>query len=102
KVQNIAVGLKFKLFGRKEVTTMRATTTVVVLDSDGDGINDDVDKCPTVFGLAKYDGCPIPDSDGDGIDDEKDKCPTVAGLAKYDGCPAPDRDNDGINDDEDK
>jgi len=102
KVQNIALGIKLRLFGKKVVTTMRATSTAVVLDSDGDGINDDVDKCPTVFGYAKYDGCPIPDSDGDGIDDEKDKCPTVAGLAKYDGCPIPDSDGDGIDDEKDK
>ena len=71
-------------------------------DSDGDGITDDVDKCPTVPGVAKYEGCPIPDSDKDGINDEEDKCPTVAGLARYQGCPVPDSDNDGINDEEDK
>lgn len=72
------------------------------VDTDGDGIIDSKDKCPTVPGVAKYDGCPIPDTDGDGINDENDKCPTVKGLAKYDGCPVPDRDHDGINDEEDK
>jgi OmpA-OmpF porin, OOP family len=71
-------------------------------DTDGDGVNDEMDKCPTVAGLAKYEGCPIPDTDGDGINDEQDKCPTVAGLAKYEGCPIPDTDGDGINDEEDK
>ncbi len=73
-----------------------------VPDTDGDGINDDNDKCPTVKGLAKYDGCPIPDTDKDGINDEEDKCPTVAGVARYQGCPVPDTDKDGINDEEDK
>lgn len=73
-----------------------------VPDTDGDGINDDNDKCPTVKGLAKYDGCPIPDTDKDGINDEEDKCPTVPGLARYQGCPIPDTDADGINDEEDK
>jgi outer membrane protein OmpA-like peptidoglycan-associated protein len=73
-----------------------------VPDTDGDGINDDNDKCPTVKGLAKYEGCPIPDTDKDGINDEEDKCPTVAGLARYQGCPIPDTDGDGINDEEDK
>ncbi|HTI88938.1 MAG TPA: OmpA family protein [Puia sp.] len=29
------------------------------------------------------------DSDGDGIPDSVDKCPTIAGLASYQGCPAP-------------
>ncbi len=71
-------------------------------DTDGDGINDENDKCPTVKGVAKYDGCPIPDTDGDGINDEEDKCPTVAGVARYNGCPIPDTDGDGINDEEDK
>lgn len=71
-------------------------------DSDGDGILDSKDKCPSVPGVAKYDGCPVPDTDGDGINDENDKCPTVKGLAKYNGCPVPDTDKDGINDEEDK
>lgn len=71
-------------------------------DTDGDGIVDSKDKCPTVKGLAKYNGCPIPDSDKDGINDEEDKCPNVAGTAKYKGCPIPDSDNDGVNDEEDK
>ncbi|WP_298297446.1 OmpA family protein [Hydrotalea sp.] len=73
-----------------------------VPDTDGDGVNDDNDKCPTVPGLAKYNGCPVPDSDGDGINDDEDKCPTVAGVARYQGCPVPDTDGDGINDEEDK
>ena len=71
-------------------------------DTDGDGILDPNDKCPTVPGVAKYDGCPVPDTDKDGINDDDDKCPTVPGLAKYQGCPVPDSDNDGINDEEDK
>ncbi len=71
-------------------------------DTDGDGIIDPEDKCPTVPGLAKYQGCPIPDTDKDGINDEEDKCPTIPGLARYQGCPIPDTDKDGINDEEDK
>jgi len=71
-------------------------------DTDKDGINDEVDKCPTVPGLARYQGCPIPDTDKDGINDEDDKCPTVAGLARYQGCPIPDTDGDGVNDEEDR
>ena len=73
-----------------------------VPDTDGDGINDDNDKCPTVKGLAKYQGCPIPDTDGDGVNDEEDKCPTVAGLARFQGCPATDTDGDGVIDEDDK
>ncbi|HSZ32720.1 MAG TPA: DUF5723 family protein, partial [Puia sp.] len=70
-------------------------------DTDKDGVYDDVDKCPTVFGYARYQGCPIPDTDGDGINDEEDSCKTVPGLARYHGCPIPDRDKDGVNDEED-
>lgn len=75
---------------------------VVEKDTDGDGILDKDDKCPTEAGLAKYQGCPVPDTDKDGINDENDKCITEAGLAKYQGCPIPDTDKDGINDEEDK
>ena len=71
-------------------------------DRDGDGIADIDDKCPDVAGLAKYNGCPIPDTDGDGINDEEDKCPNVPGVARYQGCPIPDTDGDGVNDEEDK
>ncbi len=91
--RNFQAGVKVRLFGKH---------TKIPLDADGDGITDDKDKCPTVPGVAKYDGCPIPDTDGDGINDEEDKCPTVKGLAKYQGCPIPDTDKDGINDEEDK
>jgi OOP family OmpA-OmpF porin len=72
------------------------------VDTDNDGVIDANDKCPTIAGLAKYAGCPIPDTDKDGVNDEQDKCPTVAGLAKYAGCPIPDTDKDGINDEQDK
>lgn len=100
--QNIYAGLKIKLFdfGKRKVAPPPPPPPPK--DTDGDGIVDSLDKCPTVPGLAKYDGCPIPDTDKDGINDEEDKCPTVPGLAKYNGCPIPDTDKDGINDEEDK
>jgi outer membrane protein OmpA-like peptidoglycan-associated protein len=104
KNRNFQVGLKIRLFGKKVTETYEATTVTAPapLDTDGDGITDDLDKCPTQAGTAKYNGCPVPDSDGDGINDEMDKCPNQAGVAKYDGCPIPDSDGDGINDEEDK
>jgi len=71
-------------------------------DKDGDGIADGDDACPDVAGVAKYKGCPVPDTDKDGINDEQDKCPTVPGVARYQGCPIPDTDADGVNDEEDK
>ena len=67
-------------------------------DTDGDGIPDHLDECPNTPGLAEFNGCP--DTDGDGIPDHLDECPTVAGLAKFNGCP--DTDGDGIPDHLDK
>ena len=67
-------------------------------DNDGDGILDDVDRCPTVFGHDTAQGCP--DRDRDGIVDSEDKCPDAAGPIEHSGCP--DRDGDGIIDIEDK
>lgn len=102
---NYTIGIVSPLKDKKELVAPPPPPMpepVVEKDTDGDGIVDSKDKCPTVPGVAKYDGCPVPDTDGDGINDENDKCPTVKGLPKYDGCPVPDRDKDGINDDEDK
>ncbi len=87
---------------KQKVKEPVAEATPPPKDADGDGITDDVDKCPDVKGVAKYNGCPVPDTDGDVINDEEDKCPNVKGIAKYNGCPVPDTDGDGINDEEDK
>jgi len=46
-----------------------------------------MDKCLTVPGLARYQGCPIPDTDGDGVNDEEDKCINDKGPASNFGCP---------------
>jgi OmpA-OmpF porin, OOP family len=77
-------------------------TQVKRVDTDGDGVYDDEDKCVSEKGLVKYMGCPVPDTDGDGINDEEDKCKTEAGIEKYQGCPIPDTDGDGVNDEQDK
>jgi outer membrane protein OmpA-like peptidoglycan-associated protein len=104
--RGVQAGLKLNLFGskltKKSEPIKPVAAPVAAVDTDKDGINDDQDKCPTIAGLAKYNGCPVPDTDKDGINDEQDKCPTVAGIAKYSGCPIPDTDNDGINDEQDK
>lgn len=81
-----------------------------VKDSDGDGIYDDVDKCPDkpedFDGFQDEDGCPDLDNDGDGIPDIRDKCPNKAedfdGFQDDDGCPDLDNDGDGIPDIKDK
>ncbi|WP_276501574.1 OmpA family protein [Terrimonas pollutisoli] len=88
--------------GKKKEPELKPLPPAPPADTDKDGINDSLDKCPTVPGLEKYEGCPVPDGDKDGINDEEDKCPAAAGLARYQGCPIPDTDKDGINDEEDK
>ncbi len=70
------------------------------VDSDGDGITDDKDKCPNQAANTA-DGCPIKDRDGDGIPDDKDKCPDKPAKTA-DGCPLPDKDGDGVLDKDDK
>ena len=82
-------------------------------DRDGDGIKDDVDRCPDdpedFDDFEDEDGCPDPDNDRDGILDVDDKCPnepeTKNGFEDEDGCPDSvvlDRDGDGIPDNLDK
>lgn len=74
------------------------------LDSDNDGVGDDLDRCPGTPANVRVDvtGCPL-DSDRDGVADHLDKCPgTLAGI-KVDaaGCPL-DSDGDGVADHLDK
>ena len=82
-------------------------------DRDGDGLKDDVDRCPDEpedrDRFEDEDGCPEPDNDRDGIVDELDKCPDVPedrdDFQDEDGCPEGnpnDRDSDGIVDTLDK
>src|SRR5207237_493354 len=64
-------------------------------DRDGDGIKDDVDKCPDEpedrDDFEDEDGCPDPDNDNDRIPDKDDQCPnepeTYNGIDDEDGCP---------------
>jgi len=75
-------------------------------DRDGDGLTDDIDKCPDeAEDFDKFedeDGCPDLDNDADGIKDNVDKCPDdPEDLDKFedaDGCPELDNDQDGLAD----
>ncbi|MEZ4394776.1 MAG: OmpA family protein, partial [Polyangiales bacterium] len=81
-------------------------------DTDGDGIMDPVDRCPSQAenrnGFEDEDGCPDdPDTDGDGVRDSVDRCPqqpeTRNGFEDEDGCPDdPDTDSDGVRDSADR
>ena len=97
-----SLGIAARVGKKKEPVKVVPLPPLPPKDTDGDGIIDSLDKCPTVKGLARYNGCPIPDTDKDGINDEEDKCPTVPGVARYQGCPIPDTDGDGVNDEEDR
>ena len=74
-------------------------------DTDGDGLPDTVDNCPTVPGPRANGGCPWPteepsseqpggptripgDYDGDGTRDDDDTCPEESGPDWNAGCPA--------------
>ena len=97
------VGITFAFGGEKKVAEPKLEEPpppVVILDSDKDGVPDNLDKCPgTPAGVVvDKDGCPV-DSDKDGVADYLDKCPgTPAGVVvDKDGCPV-DSDKDGVAD----
>ena len=85
---------------------------VTAVDTDKDGMLDDVDKCPadaeTVNAYEDDDGCPdsVPDRDGDGVSDAVDTCPDqpedVDSFEDTDGCPDLDNDGDGVTDASDR
>lgn len=80
------------------------------VDTDGDGIPDDEDQCPTLpedkDNFEDDDGCPDPDNDQDGILDTQDRCPSEPededSFEDDDGCPDLDNDRDGIPDAQDR
>ena len=57
-------------------------------DTDGDGVPDSSDNCPTEAGPASNGGCPLPppddDADDDGVPDANDNCPNVANADQAD------------------
>lgn len=64
-------------------------------DTDGDGIANRNDRCPTqpedFDGFQDQDGCPDQDNDHDGIADNDDECPEVAEERGGDGDGCPDK-----------
>jgi len=114
-------------FDLDAVAAVNSLDTAGLPDTDGDGIPDAADDCPTVPDPAQRDadhdgvgdacqqGGP-PDTDGDGIPDATDNCPTVPNPTQTDtdgdgigdacdtgggGSGAPDADGDGVPDDRD-
>ncbi|MFW8590863.1 OmpA family protein [Glaciecola sp. 2405UD65-10] len=74
-------------------------------DSDGDGVYDAVDRCPSSPAGTSVDatGCNI-DMDGDGVNNAQDQCPSTAAGTSVDarGCAIKDTDNDGVVDSKDE
>ncbi|MGN6110736.1 MAG: OmpA family protein [Kofleriaceae bacterium] len=79
-------------------------------DRDGDGIVDELDRCPDdpedFDQFEDEDGCPDLDNDGDRILDVDDLCPDAPedddGWEDEDGCPDLDNDGDRIPDRDDR
>jgi YVTN family beta-propeller protein len=76
-----------------------AIAVVPFVDTDGDGVIDDLDNCPDIANSdqADADGDGIgdvcePDTDGDGVIDDLDNCPDIANPDQADA------DNDGVGD----
>ncbi len=99
---NLVHGIGFVyMLGKKmkeAVPMVKEELPIVEADTDGDGIIDKLDLCPSNKGLVELNGCP--DKDGDGVADYQDRCPEVSGKAEFGGCP--DTDGDGVSDNEDE
>jgi outer membrane protein OmpA-like peptidoglycan-associated protein len=104
------LGVTVKL-GKKKIYTIwgdedndtSKSISFTIIDTDGDGVMDQLDKEPnTPKGVKVYgDGVAV-DADKDGIPDHEDKCPINPGLIENGGCPTiGDADNDGVLDHED-
>lgn len=104
----LLAGLEFTFLD--EAPTSSARVSSAPKDTDGDGIMDSDDTCPSDpedhDGFQDEDGCPDLDNDQDKVLDADDKCPLDAedhdGYEDDDGCPENDNDGDGIVDAEDQ
>ena len=82
------------------------------VDTDNDGINNDIDQCPNTPAGTAVDvvGCALPidiDDDNDGVNNDIDQCPNTPQGTEVDavGCALlidVDDDNDGVNNDIDQ
>ncbi|GAB1259239.1 OmpA family protein [Aurantivibrio plasticivorans] len=88
----LTLGLNLWLGQTSSSPSKPSTAAPIVMaekDSDGDGVLDGADKCPTTPAntTVDSDGC-IPDSDNDGVADNIDQCPDSSAGAKVDakGC----------------
>lgn len=80
---NVAIGAAAKSAAAADIVTPAP------VDSDGDGVSDQDDRCPNTPAGAQVDmyGCEL-DSDNDGVVNSKDKCPDSkpGAVVDADGC----------------
>ncbi|WP_154223740.1 OmpA family protein [Marinicella rhabdoformis] len=80
---NVAIGAASKSAVAEDIVTPAP------VDSDGDGVSDQDDRCPNTPAGAQVDmyGCEL-DSDNDGVVNSKDKCPDSkpGAVVDADGC----------------
>ncbi|OAD45282.1 OmpA family protein [Polaribacter atrinae] len=99
-----SLGVVLKLEKKKEhiiwAPEKPAGTEFEIIDTDGDGVMDQLDVEPnTPKGAMVYGNGQAVDTDGDGLPDYKDKCPLKYGPLSNEGCPLNiDTDGDGVMD----
>ncbi|MFY0631871.1 MAG: OmpA family protein [Flavobacteriaceae bacterium] len=103
------IGLSFKLGKKnnhvlwKPETLNNSENTFKIVDTDGDGVMNQLDIQPnTPKGVKVYGNGEAVDADKDGVPDYKDECPLQPGTLENKGCPLlQDSDNDGLMDNKD-
>jgi OOP family OmpA-OmpF porin len=89
----VGAGVGAVICNRAVEEAMPERQSVEPADTDGDGVTDDMDRCPNTPAGAEVDtrGCAL-DSDGDGVADYRDSCPNTPSGVAVDtrGCPVKD------------
>ena len=96
------IGTNVPIGPQKYALVINHDTTIANMtqDADLDGFDDDVDDCPSVFGLSSQDRMGCPDTDSDGYSDADNTWTIVQGADAYpnDATQWKDSDNDGYGD----
>ncbi|NPA04131.1 MAG: OmpA family protein [Epsilonproteobacteria bacterium] len=92
------INIPFGAVSRPAAEPTKVAAETRSLDSDNDGVDDNLDRCPNTPPGVEVDvyGCPA-DDDGDGVPNYKDDCSNTPSGVEVDayGCPYDD-DHDGV------